>query len=247
MCPKSHGKSPQPGKPTPEVKASLTSWEQVVVHSHLHSLQKWTSCACACGVRVCVVCTCVCACVAVVSGVDSRGQPGASLGFQQRRPRPGRIFRESSSLWLPQGLPRPSSSQAGPGPAAGLQSGGSAPSRPACNRIVYVIPPSRNKTTESNIANRCLRPGPVVPARCSFEHPGRGEAWRPVPPDAAGWGGDCCWNWRFGGPPRGFGEQRGEEITEGKGAFFFSFIDFPHVYSNLGTCKFLNSKKSIDF
>lgn len=197
----------------------------IVLHSHLHSLQNGQA------VRVSVECECVCGvhvCVCVRGCCERCRFPGSARSFpgvpaaeaKARKNFPGEQFPLTAA-----GPARSHQLPGGAWPAAGLQSGGWAPGRPACNRIVYIRPLSRNKTTESNIANRCLRPGPVLPARCSFEHPGRGEAWRPVPPDPADWGGDCCWNW---GATEGlWGTERGGKNRRKGTLFFFLLLIFP--------------------
>lgn len=116
-------------------------------------------------------------------------------GIPTAEAQPGENFPKTSHfLWAaPGALPEPTSS------FKFLWSRCRTTERPAprpvclpCNRIVYIIPLSRNKTTDSNIANRCRRPEPRVRARCCSENPGRAEAGSLVPPDPTGWGGGCC-------------------------------------------------------
>lgn len=88
--------------------------------------------------------------VVQISGV-SQQLPWDSNG---RGPAWGELFPKTSHfLWAaPGALPEPTSSFGPSGPAAGLQSG--RPRRPVClpcNRIIYIIPLSRNKTTTQTL------------------------------------------------------------------------------------------------
>ena len=143
------------------------------------------------------MCMCMCACVGVVEWYGFQGSAGSFPGIQTARDQNRESFPGEQPFPLTAAGPRPAT-PAYPRSALVLRQGcrleDLCPACLPCNKIVYSTSMSRNKTTESNIANRCLQPGPRVPARCSFENLWRGEAGSLVPPDLAGWGGGCCWN-----------------------------------------------------
>lgn len=132
-------------------------------------------------------------------------------------------------------------SRALPGPTAywpsalalrqGCRVQGLSPACLACNKTVYSTLPSRNKTTESKTANRCLRPGPRVPARCSFENLWRGEARSLVPPDPAGWGGGAAGTEGLGATKGLLAmEQGGNNKERGHDIVFLLSTLFPYPF-----------------
>lgn len=225
ICPKSSGKNSRPGRLTAEARlfTNIHPGSQEVGSSSAASQNGQDA-----RVHVCV-CIRVCTCTRAHGCYRFQGSARDCPSIQTAEAQAGRALQESSRfLRLRQG-PRPT-------PPAHLGSAlvllwacrAEAP-RPAClpcNRIVYIIPPSRNKTTESNIANRCLRPEPRVPARCSFEHPGRREAGSLVLPDPAGWGvGGCRSNGGLGAIKLlSETERGGNRRRKGGHTFFFLFL-----------------------
>lgn len=188
---------------------------------------------------------CVCPCVCAHMGTQGLVHPHGCCGwcrFQgSARSCPGNHTAEAQAEenfpkqpfpdcfpHAERALPEPTSSfKLCFGPAAGLQSGPAlCPACLPCNKIVYIIPLSRNKTTESNIANRCRRPEPRVHGQMLLRAPweGRSRESGPSRPYRLGWGlplGLEVW-----GPAKGLSEVKREE---GKGAYLSFLPSTTHI------------------
>lgn len=187
----------------------------------LRSLQTWADCS-----EVCL-CVCLVSWVVCIPG-PTRSYPRiqtteawAGEGFPGEQPFPptakGALPKPTSSFTLRFG------SAAGPALC---------PASLPCNKIVYIMPPSRNKTTESNIANRCGGQSLGSVARCSCECPGRGRSWEAGTLHFWGLyvyvhgGGACPWSGDLGAT-KGFSETEGGGSGKREGDTAFFHCSFP--------------------